>query len=335
MNVPKATYEIIYNGKNITGNILPYVKSFTYSDKSNGEADEIEILLEDSEKLWQNNWYPSKGDTVSAKIFFLGNVLDCGAFTVDELSGEGSTDGDNFTIKGIAAGINKKIRSKHSYAHENKTLREIVNTIAAKYGFTVKGQISNISIGRETQHRETDLKFLRRLADGYGYTFSIRDKQLIFTDIFSIENKQDALTISRADIISYSITDKTANTFKSAKNTYHNAKKKQVISYEEDESNEAYTNVKEDSLDLHFRTENKQQSEIKTKVALYKANSRQQSGSIEMPGNILVMAGNNCTMEGLGKFSGKYYIDSTTHEVSSDGGYTTSAEIKRVGLIEK
>lgn len=332
MNVPRATYEVIYNGKNITGDILPYVKSFTYSDKSKGEADELEIVMEDSEKLWQNNWYPAKGDTVSAKIFYLGNILNCGTFTVDEISGEGSADGDTFSLKGIAAGINKKIRTKNSYAHENKTLREIVNTIAAKHGFTVVGEINNVSIGRETQHKETDLKFLQRLANDYGYTFSIRDKQLIFTDVFSIEKKQDALTITRQEITSYSITDKTSNTFKSAKNSYHNPRKNEVISYEE---NEDEFDSKEDVLDLHLRAENEQQAEIKTKVALYNANSLQQSGTIEMPGNVLVMAGNNCSLQGLGNFSGEYYIDSTSHSVAPDGGYTTSAEIKRVGLIEK
>ena len=333
MTVPQATYQVIYNGKNVTGDILRYVKNLVYSDKSKGEADELDIVMEDSEKIWQTAWYPVKGDTISAKIIYQGNTLDCGTFTVDEITGDGSTDGDTFTIKAIAAGINKSIRTKQSYAHENKTLREIVNTIATKNGFTVVGTINNVSIGRETQHKETDLHFLKRLAKNYGYTFSIRGTQLIFTDIFSIENKQQALTIDRSQISSYSINDKTSNTFKAAKISYHNPKQNAVINYDVNESNASYQTAKNDTLILHGRVENKQQAEIITKVALYRANSLQQSGTIEMDGNVLVLAGNNCILQGLGMFSGNYYIDSTTHSVDPDGGYSTSAEIKRVGLI--
>src|SRR6266542_1094174 len=116
MVLPKATYEIIYNSTNITAAILPCVISFSYTDKAKSEADEIELTLEDSDKLWQNEWYPTKGDTITAKIFLLGQVLNCGIFTVDEIAGTGSRDaGDTISIKGIAAGINKKIRTKTSF----------------------------------------------------------------------------------------------------------------------------------------------------------------------------------------------------------------------------
>jgi len=102
MNVPKVLYEVVYNGKNITQDILPHVISFSYSDKSQGEADELEITLEDSEKIWQNEWYPTKGDTVSSKIIDINGTLDCGTFTVDEITGNGSIEGDTFTIKALA-----------------------------------------------------------------------------------------------------------------------------------------------------------------------------------------------------------------------------------------
>lgn len=335
MNVPQATYEVIYNGKNITANILPYVKSFNYTDKSKGESDELEIVLEDAEMRWQNEWYPLKGDTMRGKIFYLGNVLDCGTFTVDEITSAGGSQGDTLTIKGLAAGINHSIRTKRSYAHENKSLREIVNTIAVKNGFSVTGQINNVTIARETQHRETDLRFLQRLANDYGYTFSIRDKQLVFTDIFSVENKENSLTVKRQELTSYSINDKTSKSFISANISYHSPKQKKVISYQQDEQNESYTAAKKDTLQLHARVENAQQAEIKTKVALYRANSLQQQGNIEMPGNVFVLAGNNCELQFLGMFSGKYYIDSSTHSVDRDGGYTTTADIKRIGLIKK
>jgi phage protein D len=335
MIVPKAAYEIIYNGTNITGNILPYTISFSYTDKSKGEADEIELLLEDSDKLWQNEWYPTKGDKVSAKIFYMGNTLDCGTFVVDEITGSGSAEGDLIAIKGIAAGINKKIRTKLSSAHENKTLREIANTIAAKHGFTVHGKIADVRLGRETQYKETDLQFLNRLANEYGYTFSVRDSKLTFTNIFDIENKENALTILRNEMISWSIGDKTSKTYAAVKISYHNAKQRKVITHTQTEKEKSYQLSKVDTLEIRVRAENEQQAEVKSKVALYRANSLQQEGTIEMPGNILAVAGNNCEIQGIGVFSGKFYLESSTHQVTRDGGYVSSLAVKRVGLIEK
>lgn len=336
MNVQKVKYEVVYNGRNITEDILPHVLNFSYSDKSQGEADEITILLEDAGKLWQNNWYPSKGDTVSAKIFHpTQGTLNCGTFTIDEVSGEGSESGDLFTIKGIAAGINKKIRSKNSYAHENKTLREIASHIAGKHGFTVEGTIQDVRIGRVTQYRENDLKFLKRLSFEYGYTFNVRDQKLIFTNVFDLEKKSSALTIHRSELINWSITDKTSGTYKDAKISHHSPRHKKTFSHTTRETEEAYQGAKVDTLEIRSKAENAQQAELKSRVALYRANSKQQEGNFTMPGNIYCVAGNNCTLEGIGQFSGLYYLAETTHSVDPSGGYTVAGSVKRVGLVEK
>lgn len=335
MNVPRPTYEIIYNGKDITRDILSYVLSFSFSDKSSGESDELEIVVEDSSGIWRNEWYPVKGDFITAKIFNEGQTLKCGSFTVDEMSATGGSGGDTVTIKALAAGINKKTRTKKSSAHEGKTLREIANTIAAQNNLKVVGTIANVRIERSTQHRETDLKYLHRLAGEFGYTFSVRDDTLVFTKIFELEKKRAAFVLTNKEIISWSITDKTAHTFKAVKVSYHNPKQKEVIEFEHKEEDEAFKNAKSDTLMLNIQAENKQQAEIKAKAALYNANSLQQEGSVEIPGNVLAIAGNNCELVGLGVFSGLYYISGSTHSVSIDGGYTTSLEIKRVGLIEK
>lgn len=335
MNATKPTYEIVYNGKNITGDILHHVLAFTYTDKASGETDELEIQVEDKYGLWRNEWYPIKGDTITARIYHLGNVLQCGTFTVDEMSASGGSSGDTVSIKAIAAGINKQLRTRNCYAHENKTLREIANTVAAKHELTLEGNIDNIRIGRETQYDETDLGFLQRVANEYGYTFSVRDNKLTFTSIFDIENKKAALSFSSKEIISWSITDKTAHTYKAARVVYHNRDEKEVIDVEHKETTDAFKTAKVDNLILKLRAENTQQAEAKAKAALYRRNSLQQEGSMELPGNVFAIAGNNCIIEELGVFSGLYYIKASTHTVSKDSGYTTSIEIKRVGLIEQ
>lgn len=335
MIAPGPSYEIVYDGKNITGDILPYVISFTYTDKTAGEADELELLLEDNSGLWSNEWYPVKGDSITARIFLLGKVLECGTFTIDELTGTGGSGGNTMSIKAIAAGINKKMRTRNSSAHENKTLREIVNTIATAHGLEVQGDIGNVRLTRATQYRETDLAFLHRLASEYGYEFSVRDNKLIFTNVYKIEDKAAALILKSNEIISWSITDKTSETYKVAKVAYHNPKEREVVSFEHKEDAATHDTAKSDTLEVRIRAENKGQAELKARAALYRTNSLQQTGSVELPGNLVALAGNNCELTGIGWFSGLFYIKSSTHTVSRDGGYTTSLDIKRVGVADK
>lgn len=336
MNVPKVTYEVVYNGKNITADILPHVLSFSYTDKSHGESDEIEILLEDSADLWKNNWYPSKGDIVAARIIHpMQGVLNCGTFEIDDITGEWGEAGDTFSLKGLGAGIKKKVRTKRSYAHEGKTLREIANHVAAGHGLKVEGSILDVRLLRSTQHRETDLGYLKRIAHDFGYALNVRGDNLTFTNIFDLEKKSAALEIYRNEIISGSIKDKTSESYKDAKISFHNPHQRRAITHTEKETEAAYQGAKVDTLSLNLRCENQQQAEIKTKVALYRANSKQQEGNLSFPGNIYAVAGNNCSLFGFGYFSGLYYLESTVHAVAPEGGYTTSAEVKRVGVVAK
>lgn len=335
MKAEQVTYEIVYNGKNITGDIEKYVLGLTYSDKATGETDELEIQLEDSSGLWQLDWYPAKGDTIIARIKTISGVLECGTFTIDETSGSFTSDGDIISIKGLAAGINKSMRTVKFYAHEKKSLREIANTIASKNGLTLEGSIPDVTIERKTQYQLTDLHFLQKLANDYGYTFSVRDNRMTFTNIFELEGREASLSFRRDEIYSLSVTDKTSETYKSVEIKYKNPKQNTVLSHAEDEKNEAFSGVKGDKLVLRKRIENKQQAEILSKVALYRMNSLQQSGSFDTKGNIYVVAGNNVELFGFGMYSGKYHIKESSHSVSKMGGYTTSAEIKRVGLVDK
>jgi phage protein D len=329
----KASYIVQYNGRNITTDISRHVLAFSYSDKSAGEADDFQITVEDTKDFWKKDWYPTKGDTIDSQIISDGKTLPCGKFTVDEITSDGGLGGDTITIKAIAAGIDIKARTKRSHAHEKKSLREIANTVAGNLGLSLSGEIPAITIDRITQRKETDLAFLNRIAKEYGFTFSVRDKTLFFTDMFKLEKGKAVLTVDRSMLTSWSLNDKTAGTFATVRVRHHDNKKKQTVEYEGRETNKAFTG-KNDALELHVRAENKQQAEMKGRAALWAANSKTQSGSINMPGNILMLAGNNFNLTGLFSFDGLYFIESSTHNIDRGGGYVTDCQIKRVGYKE-
>ena len=95
----RAAVEIRIQGKDVSLDLAPHLLSLSYVDKADDELDDLQVSLEDREGLWQGDWLPAHGDTVSVVIVARGfradseeEELDCGDFEVDELTLESSRD---------------------------------------------------------------------------------------------------------------------------------------------------------------------------------------------------------------------------------------------------
>jgi phage protein D len=206
----KPTFKLVYEGKDITEDVTKYATSVTYTDAVSGESDEIQINLEDTSGDWRNNWRPNKGDNILLEIGYKNSALvNCGSFEVDEIELSGPPDVVNF--RALATPVTSPLRSQNSKAFENQSLASIVSFIASKYGLKIVGDIPELTIPRSTQANESDLAFLNRIAKEFFMLFSIRGDTLTFTSIIDIEDSDSVLSIDRADIINYSLTDKTVD----------------------------------------------------------------------------------------------------------------------------
>lgn len=346
--IKKPQFQVIYGSKDITKDISKSLISLTYNDAEEGETDDVSFEVEDTDGLWRDAWYPSKGDTIELSIGYDGVLLNCGKFVVDEIALQGAPD--TVTIRGLAAATNSPLRTKRSTAHEKQTLKQIAEKIAAKNGLSVQGEIANIQIERVTQNRESDLGFLARIAKEYGYLFSVRDKSLIFTSIYGIENGQPVLDIDRTDLIRYRVTDKSVKTFKAATVKYREPKTNAVVTATVKAGEEfsiltttaikvatggANLTTSDDVMEIDLKAENKQQAETKAQAALHRANTDGQDGNFAVYGEPLFVAGNNFMLTGMGKLSGKWHISKSSHSISRGGGYITSLEAKRIKDVDK
>lgn len=363
--VKQPLFQVIYNGKNITNDITQYVKQINYSDHVKGTLDDIEIILEDKDLKWSNEWYPQKSDTIKVQIGDANKLINCGTFKIDEVKQVAPPS--TITIRGTALNITGKMRSKRSVAHENKTLSQIVATIASDNGLTVQGSIPEFMIIRETQDHETDLCFLNRLSNDYGLVFSIRDTMLVFTNIYDLEAETHVTSIDITEVIDFEITDKSFS-FKGVQIAYHNPVTSKKINYKietvqnadgvsfnEIQSTEEGMNnviphlpditgkpsgvgtpsVTDDVHLIHTKTENSQQAQLKAKAALHHYNSRQQEGSATLPGNPFLLAGNNFLFTGIGANTGNYHITDSTHMVDKSNAWKVDIKFKRVGFLDK
>jgi len=179
--VRSPSWVLTYQGTNITADISSMVLGITYTDRLADAAGEVEVGLEDRDERWQGPWYPQQGDLLSLMIGYQNEtMLPCGDFQVDDLELSGPPD--VFRLRGLAAYITPAMRTPNSIAYEDQTLMQIAEAIASKYGLEVISVANriNVSFARVTQKQESDLQFLRRLARGHDYDFTIRGNQLVF-----------------------------------------------------------------------------------------------------------------------------------------------------------
>ena len=359
--VRRIAFEVSYNGKDITTDVTTYVTGLTYTDKTEGESDTVELTMDDTDGLWRNSWYPTKGDTLTVSMGYDDLLLPCGQFEIDEVEMSGPPN--VVTIRALAAGITKAMRTKSNSAHEGKTLKEIATTIAGVHGLTVEGTIEEIRMNRATQYRETDLGFLRRISMEYGHLFSIRGDKMIFTTIYEIEASDPVGTIDMTDVMRWTLRDKTTTTYKSAQVKYHDPVEKKVVQADVNwadisvfgqpgaasnlapppgtpteqataaESQAAFNTraFGEDTLVIQTKAENGTQAQAKAKAGLHRANTCMVSGDLTIPGNPLMVAGNNFQLTGMGKFDGKYQVQESKHGLSRTSGYVTDISVKKVG----
>ena len=315
-------FKIEYNQKDITKDVSNQVLNIEYTDYEHGQSDEITITFDDTQKLWQSSWIPSKGDSIRVFIGYEGEkLLNCGVFEIDEI--EFATPPDILTVKALATGITKALRQNNSVAYENKTLKQIASEIAQKHSLTLVGEIEDVRVERITQNQERDLTFLKKLAEQYGYIFKIAEGNLVFYKTEKLTGADDAKILYRTDLTRITLSEKTSKNYKAVTVSYHNPKTgKKITATAKNEKC-----VKGDTLKITERCENKQQALLKAKAALAKGNNTIE-GSIDLVGTPNLIAGLNIELKDLGYFSGKYHITQTRHFIDRTSGYGTSLEVK-------
>lgn len=321
--VRQPVWIIEYEKKDISAAIAPYVLQVTYTDNLVGESDELEINIEDRDHRWKNAWAPGKGDKISLKIGYLGEkLLPCGDFQVDEIEYNGPPD--TVSIRCLAAGVNQSLRTKNSKAFEGVTLKRIAEDVASGHGLTLTGSVPEIRIERITQNQEKDLSFLKRLAEGYGYVFSVRGSQLIWHELAQLDHGGTVATIQRTGLVgSYTLRTKTSQVYRGCQVSYHDPVKKKLITH----TFPAAGITTGDVLKLTERCENKAQAEAKAKAALRNSNGRQVEGNIPVQGDQRLVAGLNVTLSGWGVLDGGYQVLKSRHTMERGGGYRTDIEV--------
>lgn len=313
-------------GRLVTRDLSKYVLSVAYEDHEEGEADTVDVSLEDSEGRFRGEWYPTKGDTLSLRIGYEGAPLvECGAFEVDEITLAGPPD--VMTIRAVAAGVTQPRRTREGRAYENTTLRDIAAAVAHRAKLELVGTVEPIRIRRVTQIYENDLEFLRRVANEYGYAFAVKGPRLVFFKRADLAGEKPALTLDREEITSHSFRDKIMTIVGDTEVSYHDPVTKKVRRATVKDTSRATSG---DRLKLNSRAETPEQAQAKAAAAGEAANREATTCEISLYGDPRIVAGINLTVSGFGALSGRYHVKRSRHTLDRLGGYRTDFEGRMV-----
>lgn len=358
METQEPIYKVEINGKDATKDLSPYVLSLTYVDNLNEKADEVKLELDNSDFRFSNEWFMSTGMTVKV---WIGQMF-CGTFTIDDNSESGLPHIAEFRAQ--SAEFSGPIRTKKSFTHYQKSLKDVVDKYAKDHKLKVVGTIPDLNFQTLVQFRESDIDFLHRVAKHYGCICSVKGQNLVFDSIENIWKNQAATTLHMADFIRYrfqtSLPDSTDSVISAFDDVFEGkvqgsitesgdvvASNGEIPDHSYGKS-QAYKNLvvnrysptlpgpnlqtfKDDYNSptntvtiIHGKVESTEEANRIATGALLDARIKKYNATITVPGNELLVAGNSVHLLEVGKRSGYWLIESSTHLIVKKQGYTTT-----------
>ena len=335
---------IKYNNKDISADISKYLKSISYTDNLSGEADDLQITLEDKAGLWQSTWIPEKGallDVMLQQKYWqtlsaLPQSLRLGLFEIDEITSSGYPS--EVQIKAVSVPDNNTLRgTERSRSWEKAKLQVIANDIASAAGMSLFWDTEeNPVLDRAEQTEQSDLSFLYAICKDKGLALKISDKKIIIFDEAKYEAEKAKITIVKPGTVykkesgmkylfvgtGYSLRTKIRDIYAACRVSYQQGSSKSNI-----EATYTAAGKKGKTLQVNEQVESVAEALNLAKKRLREKNKDEVTGSLNMLGNFVLLSGGTVNLLGFGAFDGKYLITRASHDIGS--GYTTNIDVRR------
>ena len=344
MEARRISVIIKYNNKDISVDISKYLKSISYIDNLSGEADDLQITLEDKAGLWQSTWIPEKGallDVMLQQKYWqtlseLPQSLRLGLFEIDEITSSGYPS--EVQIKAVSVPDNNTLRgTERSRSWEKAKLQVIANDIASAAGMSLFWDTEeNPVLDRAEQTEQSDLSFLYAICKDKGLALKISDKKIIIFDEAKYEAEKVKITIVKPGTVykkesgmkylfvgtGYSLRTKIRDIYAACRVSYQQGSSKSNI-----EATYTVAGKKGKTLQVNEQVESVAEALNLAKKRLREKNKDEVTGSLNMLGNFVLLSGVTVNLLGFGAFDGKYLITRASHDIGS--GYTTNIDVRR------
>lgn len=174
----KPVFSIIMAGVNITSKIKDRLLSLTINDAAGIKSDTVRIELDDRDNLIME---PPDGALILVSMGYKGaGPIPMGVFVLDKV--EYDIAPDRMIIHGKAADFGGTIKDQKTRNWDDKTIEEIVTTIAGEHELEPKvaERFKSIKYEYLAQKAESDLNLLSRIGKEHDAIVSIKDSALLF-----------------------------------------------------------------------------------------------------------------------------------------------------------
>lgn len=326
--------DIVYEKTNITENLRPHLKSWSYTDNLSGQSDDLQITLEDRDHLWMSDWYPEHGAKLTAtmkRVNWTGEQkiieFPIGVFEIDEI--ENKYPPSEVTIKALSVFQSTALKGEDkNRAWEKTKLSVIANDIASDAGMELYYEVTNDpEYDRQEQTEEQDLPFLQKLCNDAGLALKVSDLKIVIFDEAQYEQADSIFTIDLKTwpIKTWHGRGTINDTYSSVRITYRSPKGRIKMDY-------TYTPPSPPStrrvLVIRERFESESEAQRKAKKALREKNSKAWSITMNILEDVPISASQNVTIKNFGVYDGKWIVTQATHG-QSNGGDEVNLQLRR------
>lgn len=346
----KTSVAVTFDGVDVSEDVSKYLKSLSYTDSEDGEADDLQLSLADKDAVWMQKWLNNravaaylgvrneddagKGITISAKILYEDDndvdELDCGLFYLDSIGISGPPP--TVSIKASSLPVHKDVKSvKQSRSWERYSLSGIAAEIAASGGLMLLYlSQSDPQYGRLEQYGVSNIAFLRDLCVRAGLSVKVSGGMLIVYEKSEYEIKKTVAEIRYGDgrYTNFKLATNAVGTSYTSCHVAFTRENGDTISgwaFSEKNSDRKTDNV----LEVIENVASVAEAENLAAALLKDATALEYVVTFTMPGNPRLVAGCTVRLAGFGAWDGSYMIKTAKHVVG-DGGYSTSLTLRRV-----
>jgi phage protein D len=330
----QAWLQVQYENADITADLQPHLKGWTYTDNLSGQADDLQITLEDRQQLWIGDWFPDRGAKLKATIKRNNwnddnkeDELPLGTFEIDEI--ESDFPPSEVKIKALSVFQSTALKGEDkNRAWEKTKLSVIANDIAVGAGLTLYYDVQDDpEYDRKEQTEQQDLPFLQKLCQDAGLALKVSDEQIIIFDEAKYEQQAPIMTIDRLKfpIKKYNGRATINDTYSACQLKYRSPKGRKNYNYT---FNPANPPPVKRVLVLRERFDSLNEAERKAKKALREKNSQAWQFTITILADLRLLSSMVVTLQNFGKFDGNWIITQATHGQSTSG-YEVNLQLRR------
>ena len=183
---PTPDFRITLDGKDLSPQIRPRLISLTITEKRGGDADQLDLVLDDSDGRLA---LPPEGAVLTVELGWKAGtgvaigLVDKGRFKVDEVEHSGPPDA--VVIKASAADFASSLTTRREQSWHATTIGAVVKAVAGRNKLEARcaPSLASVAVKAMSQERESDIAFLRRMGREHDAVATIKAGCLIFAPI--------------------------------------------------------------------------------------------------------------------------------------------------------